>query len=308
MFTFVIEGCDFPVHSALVTMHSEPLDRMINGTMKEAQGGRGCLEEVDKTTFSQVCRWLYSGDYSDLAPPPREKSAVVPGTETASASDSDAAHESEPESLSGSEDTDLGQPQRKRRKGSVVDEGFAAPGMVPTRNCLKTRQRAFLRLVSLPHYSTSVSTSVYHGEDGAEALLHHARVYVFAEMYNIRKLRNLALFKLHLKLVNFGDGEITPIVPLVDYIYQNTMPRENPILDLRTWILEYVACRMEDFASSSDFSDLLSQDSGVLRDFQALVVRTLEPVRKRKRAHSPEIRKRRGARKILHRYQSGEEV
>ena len=296
----MVEGCDFPVHSALVTMHSWPLDRMINGTMKEAQEGRGCLEEVDKIAFSQVCRWLYSGDYSDLAAPPGATGVVVPEAENARVSDSDAAHESESESLS--EDTDLGEPQRKRRKRSVVDQRLAAAEMVPTRHCLRTRQRAFLKLVTPPYYSTSVSTSAFRGEDGSDALLYHARIYVFAEMYNIQKLRDLTLFKLHLKLVDYGDGQVSPIVPLVDYIYQNTMPRENPILDLRTWILEYVAYRMEDFASLSEFSDLLSQDSGVLKDYQALVVRTLDPFGKWKRTVSPKPLKCRVPRKRVRGY------
>ena len=46
-----------------MSKYSKPLDRMMNGSMEEAQKGFAVLEDVEEGTFTRFSRWLYTGNY-----------------------------------------------------------------------------------------------------------------------------------------------------------------------------------------------------------------------------------------------------
>ncbi|RYP44682.1 hypothetical protein DL768_008885 [Monosporascus sp. mg162] len=47
---------------------SKPLDRLLNGQMKEAIKGRVVWDEMDGATFALFIQWAYSGSYTDPEP------------------------------------------------------------------------------------------------------------------------------------------------------------------------------------------------------------------------------------------------
>ena len=51
------------IHKASIVRVSKPLERLVNGHMREAQNGVAVLEGVDKHTFARFCHWIYAGYY-----------------------------------------------------------------------------------------------------------------------------------------------------------------------------------------------------------------------------------------------------
>ena len=62
-FRFVVDGKPFYVHKDVIARVSKPLDRLVNGSMREAQCGEAVLENVDGATFARFCQWAYAGYY-----------------------------------------------------------------------------------------------------------------------------------------------------------------------------------------------------------------------------------------------------
>ena len=62
-FKFVVNDVPMFIHAELVSLHSKPLDRMINGHMAEAQESVATLRDVDEATFNRFIQWAYTGYY-----------------------------------------------------------------------------------------------------------------------------------------------------------------------------------------------------------------------------------------------------
>ena len=63
-FKFIVDGEPLYIHADLVSLHSKPLDRMMNGSMTEAQEGFATLEDVDEGTFVRFIEWAHKGYYT----------------------------------------------------------------------------------------------------------------------------------------------------------------------------------------------------------------------------------------------------
>jgi hypothetical protein len=83
--------------------------------------------------------------------------------------------------------------------------------------------------------------------DYAEALC-HVRLYVFAEQYQINKLKDLALCKLHSTLQNttFRPLRVKELCDLIRLAYQNTPELKSKEEPLRSLLTHYVAWRFEE--------------------------------------------------------------
>ena len=55
-FRFIIDGTAIYIHANLVSQHSKPLERMMNGHMAEAHQGFAVLKEVDEGTFTRFAQ------------------------------------------------------------------------------------------------------------------------------------------------------------------------------------------------------------------------------------------------------------
>ena len=58
-----MQGKSLYVHTALIAKVSEPLERLVNGEISEAQSGQAVLQDEDEATFVRFCSWIYSGTY-----------------------------------------------------------------------------------------------------------------------------------------------------------------------------------------------------------------------------------------------------
>lgn len=65
-FTFFLGEAREPltVSAAALAALSRPLDRLINGPMKEAKEERATILDVEKEDFIRLCEYAYRGDYT----------------------------------------------------------------------------------------------------------------------------------------------------------------------------------------------------------------------------------------------------
>lgn len=116
-------------------------------------------------------------------------------------------------------------------------------------------------------------------ENYSEVFLSHARVYVFADKYDIKPLRNLALHKLHqmLAIYHLYPERCRDIVALIRYSYTETADRGEQVEDLRSLLTDYMGMEMAILVRDEEFKTLLLEDGGaLLGDFLKMVGKRLE--------------------------------
>ena len=110
-------------------------------------------------------------------------------------------------------------------------------------------------------------------DDYTQVFLSHARIYVFAERYDIKVLKMLALKKLHEALVVYRlfPERIGDITALLKYDYANTGLLKGSIENMKEMLTHYMACETETLLSTKKFKGLLKEDGTLLNDFLQMV-------------------------------------
>ena len=110
-------------------------------------------------------------------------------------------------------------------------------------------------------------------EDYTPIFLGHARLYVFADKYDIIPLKALVLAKLHDTLCKFSlyEARFGDILELVRYVYENT-PSRTPRDSLRELVTHYVAYEAKKLAASEQGLDLVEENGSFARDLLSMVL------------------------------------
>lgn len=111
----------------------------------------------------------------------------------------------------------------------------------------------------------------------------HAKLWVFAECYDIATLKQLSLFKLHRDLCAFGldPDSIAAFVDMIDFVYSNTAIVRNGSptqsrCELREVVLAYAICYAHGLVDNEEFFNLLQAGGDFAGDFaRAVTKRTL---------------------------------
>ncbi|OQV10665.1 BTB/POZ domain-containing protein [Cladophialophora immunda] len=249
------EGKAFFLHSKLVSRHSSVFHALMSGHMKEAEEGKARLSNVDEHTFARFAEFIYGGNYN------ADEALIVlddaePESETARSETpklADEVRETSPVSQRGespnSENWARPKKKDKRKRGDKIlirrhlesFSEFAIPS---------------IEKVSFPEINISETESdtglTY---DYTEALC-HVRLYVFAEQYQIHKLKDLVLCRLHsaLQHTTFHPVRTGELCDMISLAYENTPElKEEPLRDLLT---HYVAWKFEDLAPTKEFKEL----------------------------------------------------
>ncbi len=282
---------------------------MINGYMSEAQEGFAVIKDVDEGTFLRFIQWAYNGYYEagefkinspradpawleekmagepdpqepDPAAAPEEAypeepydDALPPAAEEASV---DLAYNDEPETRTwGWERSSRRMESTKKVEKGVGVSYFNAGSSTPSRRELK---KLFIyRKPTVRQEAISICpprANQASNEDYTEVFLSHARVYVFAEKYDIQLLKALALDELHGTLQNFDlhPERTGDIIDLLRYVYASTGEPVDGVEDMRTILTQYVGFEMDTLMKNNDFRDLLIEDGGPLfGDFLKMV-------------------------------------
>ena len=263
-FKFIVESKALYIHASLIALYSSPLERMINGNMSEAQNGFAVLEDVDEGTFGRFVRWAYTGTYAaaKVSMDVEEKSPVDTITNSIKPLKPDF--------------DDLGSSRsivKKDKKPSYVF-GSASPQAVS----YEDMKESFIRrkyIVQQSHLNPAQPCPNQGPcENYSEVFLSHARIYVFAEKYDIEPLKMLALQRLHatLSIYNLYPRRIGDIISLLRYAYLNTAQLQPGVERLRALLTSYMGTEISKLASNVQFKELLLEDDGmILGDFLTIV-------------------------------------
>ena len=295
-FKFIIDGKPFYIHADLVSLHSKPLDRMMNGSMTEAQEGVATLKDVDEGTFVRFIEWAHKGYYTpaefsiSINSPPAPRSPIVE------------------EDVPTSEEAQL-EPEPFAEVAIAVPPGpyVALPqtgpfGSSPAQSCKKGKKKRITRDTwgnevvhddwglreNLKEVFKSRTYTVRQGfvetpsprpnrseeEDYTDVFLSHAKLYVFADKNDIQSLKTLALEELHATLVVYTlyDVRTGDIIELLRYVYANTCEPQEGVDDMRSMMTQYVVREMDTLMEAAELGELIIEDGGdLLHDFMRAV-------------------------------------
>ncbi|MCJ1473682.1 hypothetical protein MMC13_002333 [Lambiella insularis] len=278
-FKFVVDGNPYYIHKDLVSLHSKPLNCMMNGSMEEAQKGYAILKEVDGGTFERFIEWAYKGFYT-AATFGLHSSSSSPASPNKDDCGTDEIPEvfeisrSDEESREVDLDTgDLPSPEgrkiTKKRAAYKLNNGIKTERDL--REVFLQREYTFRKeKIDIPSPRANRGAD----ENYTEVFLSHARLYVFAETYDIQDLKILALENLHntLAVYTLYRQRTGDIVTLLRYAYANTAGYKRDRNDLRTLLRHYVGYEMGLLMGDEEFKELMIEDGGaLLSDFFRMV-------------------------------------
>ncbi len=228
----------------------------MNGSMREATEGIAILDDIDEQTFVRFCEYAYIGDYT-----PAQQ--LLPDASKVDRPDS-------PEEYFGSS-------KKKRRKCNTIaveDSWGQLDREVPTQKLWDEFKRRDYSVVS-PKYRPR--ENIEECEHTVSLFLCHARVYVFADRYDIAGLRILALDKLHQALCSFtvAENQMGKVIDLIRFSYSNDNTRDNEIgqdVDgLRSMVVQFAMCVFETIVKDDSFLDLVEEGGRFARDLTGLL-------------------------------------
>jgi hypothetical protein len=215
--------------------------------MKEAQEGRAVLEDVEEDTFVGFCEFAYTGDYRS-----RMMEVVVPAPPEArepTAADKPAMPVEEVPFW------DFGGLEQPRRTKGRISMTRAEQLWSDFKSLEFKDKHPHKRDKQLP----AVNGGLTLASPTIESLLHHAKIYLFAERYLIDNLRILSLRKLHASLQDFDLTLQTSgdILELLEFTYAHTARQESSENELRALVVHYAACKTEILKQNVNLRSLL---------------------------------------------------
>ena len=249
--------------------------------MAEAQKGFATLEDVDGDTFVRFIEWAHKGYYTAA----KFTTVVEDGSDSAGLCPEDERVDDEqvqrtdidavPDDGQVYASADMpAEPAIEEYDWRVGYGGFRQEPEHPTSrtakedmwHSFKSRERKSATK-GQPIRGNKSSAEVY-----SDVFLSHARLYVFAEKWDIQELKMLALDELHATLVEYNlyTERTSDIINLLRYVYCNKEPSEG-VENLRTLMTLYVGCKMDILTYDQDFRDLMIEDGKDERDGGALL-------------------------------------
>ena len=269
--------------------------------MSEAKEGCAFLEDVEESTFVRFSQYAYTGDYTAADPDNILDSSMVAATSTvandAAASQEDLRvtlpplapeHVAEP-ALVAVEPRDIcwdgsgtsKKDKKRAKKAQFYSYGEMSPEDAEPETPSKKQQlwdkfKNRYYAISVPDFQPRENRESC--EDYTEVFLCHARLYVFAEKYDIGPLRLLSLHKLQRTLAGFTlyNERVRDIVDLMQYSDLHTADRSGSIDGLRLLVTHYAACVIEDLVRSDKFQSLLQEAGSLAWDLIGQMLKRLD--------------------------------
>ncbi|PVH68020.1 hypothetical protein DL98DRAFT_241267 [Cadophora sp. DSE1049] len=252
---------EFTVHAAIIAKQSRALDALINGSMTEASDGKAIFEDIEEDTFIRFCQFAYTGDYTT------PYFTHIPAIELPDIAPPTILH-----------DTDRDEPVvdvTVADEPSVPDNfGWGTPGQKPKKPKKPSKSSRLRQSLHDGLYNTETSRTLSAArcevrqnsdpsEDYTPVFTGHAQLYVFAEKWGIKSLKNLTLFKLHRTLTTFTlyAARRPDIVELLRYAFSNTHTPDlvDDVDDLRSLVTLYTACEVESLVHCPEFLLLIGE-------------------------------------------------
>lgn len=259
----------FTIHTAVAETLSAPLATLMNGSMREAIGGVATLKEVDEQTFVRFCEYAYMGDYT-----PAQQQIVLPSPKLDKG-------EYQAECYCAERTFPAHKKDKKRKGGSKFADDVAVEEYcgrcsleTPTQKLWDEFQCRTYSVVS-PKFRPREHLAECEADSGP--FLCHARVYVFADTYDIPTLRSLALDKLHHALCSLEviTDRMEKVIELARFSYSNDNTRDNEagrdLDDLRKMVVHFVICVFGTIVKDDKFLGLVEEGGCFARDLTGLL-------------------------------------
>ena len=258
--------------------------------MAEAQKGFATLDDVDTGTFVRFIEWAHKTYYTaaEFAIVVEEDSNS-PGSCT---DDDQASNNGETPSLdngiqalntyAAEAEEDCWGKFPSSIKKSKLRKRISSPKAAITPTSRENLMHSFISRRPVERKSAIGVPPPRRNQSSVECysdvFLSHARLYVFAEKYDIQPLKTLALDELHAILAIFTlyPDRTGDIIDLLRYVYTHTSESREDEEDMRTLMTQYVGYEMDTLMNDEDFKDLMIEDGGPLLDnFMAMVGRRI---------------------------------
>ena len=269
--------------------------------MSEATEGCAILEDVDEDTFVLFSQFAYTGDYtvlkSTILPDDPAKvagrSPSPPGPRNAMNDKAAIKNSLVINDLVNVEDT-----LAFDRTVDHIDDECGSMGLSALRRARRDKKKSAMHLETEPKTMIeekkigdvlwkdfrarsylSPDTSYTITEVDPKDFLAHARIYVFADTYDICPLRKLSLDKLQRLLVVYSlsaDG-VNDIIRLLHWTYLNTRDGSSgsDVDELRSLTAHYAACEIARLAKHEEFEALLEEQGALGKDVIKMLLKGL---------------------------------
>ncbi|KAL2689171.1 hypothetical protein Neosp_003223 [[Neocosmospora] mangrovei] len=217
---------EFSINSEIVAVQSSSLANIIREQESRFEGRPILWKHVDVDIFIRFREFAFTGDYNGVEPRLRQIRAVVcqPGL------------------------------LRKTIKLRLTNHGVI-PMSVYSSFCWQRFKERYSGHEFSPDDAVDSRTHAC-----AEVFLCHARMFIFADQYKIARLRDVAIRKLWIAMVNitFTGNAIPDVTQLVKYVYNHTTS-ENPAgKEIRDLVRRYCIIRLERMWHHAEFRDFAS--------------------------------------------------
>ncbi|PTB49591.1 hypothetical protein M431DRAFT_512754 [Trichoderma harzianum CBS 226.95] len=286
-FKFVVgpKKKQFIMHEAAITRLSKTLDKLLNGGMKESKEHCVCWEDIDEKTFLRFGEWAYTGDYKPEEPEILLDASQIATSKTGAkklkiikllspAATSLASFKTQDETWHHCALVETYNQNvtcqscrnvyfntqccsncdaRQYTTCSQCRAGSIKPAKKQTMIEKFNKNSAY----ASPTTPFTPRKNKESCEDYSEVFLSHARLYVLADKYDIKELRDLSAHKIWVTLKEFTlyPERMGDIIGLVRYSFQNTLEKDK----LRTLLKDFCACTVEDLCKGEGFQDLICE-------------------------------------------------
>lgn len=278
----------FTIHGAAISKLSKSLDDLLNGSMREANERCVNWEDVDEKTFLRFAQWAYTGEYISAEPEfilaSAQLASLKKGSVSKASGDDTASSLASFKIVNENEKNDLCshcgvvlhstrsvQCGSCRKSFSCLYCGNCGNNQ-QTRclQCRKTTEKLSKKQDMIQTFNNSKrfpSPTIPYTprkneksfEEYSEVFLSHARLYTLADKYDIPDLGKLSLHKIYVSLKEFTlyPSRVGDVINLASYCFENTITGDK----LRTLLVDYCACVIEDMLEYEGFKDLVDKSS-----------------------------------------------
>lgn len=273
-FELVVNGKSIYIHKAHISKISGPLDRLVNNDLLETHEGRAYLDDESEATLTRFIHWAYAGFYFagelSIRPDMEARSEVIEETDKGSLlSTPRLSHYC---SLLGQLRVSaqiLYRCREKNKKPSTFDDYDNRP----TKK--KALKEAFLRLQFSKQddkrAAPTIRANTNASEDYSDVFSSHARLYTFAEAWDIQPLKRLALRNLHQTLTDFTLWPecVKDVVTLLRSAYGHTARPKDGQEPMRSMLNQYITYEIDKMLGEASFQVFLVESRDFLDDFSS---------------------------------------
>jgi hypothetical protein len=266
--------------------------------MGEASVGKAVFEDVEEETFIRFCQFAYTGDYTtpDFTHIPAielpDISTPIATSYDASIIDRDDGRSIEPEPVPEPAPGPVPEPEPDLAPDPAPVDDFVWGAMAKRAKKAKKPSKGSLLRQSLHDqlYDTETIRTISAvrcevrqnsgpTEDYTTVFLSHAQLYVFAEKWDIKPLKTLALFKLHKTLTSFTLYAVRrpDIVALLRYTFStdHTPDLVDTVDDLRSLVMLYTACEVENLIHCPEFLSLIGEGGQLAQNLVQILMKRI---------------------------------